>query len=216
MFLRRGIGNLLIGSEFDDQRTVPDYNGIRHYYGVYDQTIDFDMRMEDWFAERVPGMRQWSAVRPISGLIVQRILVNEYPELARIQRSCHSCHFHGDEILPCGKCSKCLGVMLFLRANNFDPALMKFQQKSIFEFEKNLLKTGLRLDPDEYEHSRYLSKLESKGLAGKVHEHVESIHLHEATRLEMIPDAFREQLMRIIEKHTSGQTELIGDEWKQA
>ncbi len=208
VFIQRGIGNLLIGSEFDDQRTVPEFNGIRHYYGVYDQTADFDQRMEQWYASRIPGMRQWSAVRPVSGLIVERILVKRYPDLAANQRSCHSCHFEGDEIVPCGKCTKCLGVMLFLRANGFDPGKMNFRQASILDLGKNLVKTPLRLDPDEYQHSLFLA-----GLDGQENSHAESVHICEATDISLIPDQFRGSLMKIIEEHTNGTTELRDGQW---
>lgn len=112
IFFSQKIGNLLIGSEFDDPRISPFYKGIKHYYGVYDQTQDFDLRMEKWYEKRMLGMRQWSAVRPVSGLIVERILTKRYPEIAKFQRSCHSCHFQGRDIVPCGDCSKCLGIQL--------------------------------------------------------------------------------------------------------
>ena len=51
IFASKKIGNLLIGSEFDDPRLSPFYKGIKHYYGVYDQTQDFDLRMEEWYRE---------------------------------------------------------------------------------------------------------------------------------------------------------------------
>jgi len=65
IFAKRRIGNILIGSEFDDSRMSSYFAGIRHFFGVYDQTQDFDVRMEQWFSKRMPGMRQWSAV-PVS------------------------------------------------------------------------------------------------------------------------------------------------------
>ncbi len=55
IFARKKIGNLLIGSEFDDPLVSPFFKGIRHYFGVYDQTQDFDLRMEQWYMKRLPG-----------------------------------------------------------------------------------------------------------------------------------------------------------------
>src|SRR4030042_5652489 len=83
IFARRKIGNLLIGSELDDPRALPLFKKIKHYFGVYDQTQDFDLRMEQWYMKRLPGMRQWGAVRPIFGMIVDRVLSKRYPELAK-------------------------------------------------------------------------------------------------------------------------------------
>ena len=53
IFAAQKISNLLIGSEFDDPRLAPIYR-IKHYFGVYDQTQDYDLRMEQWYQKRMP------------------------------------------------------------------------------------------------------------------------------------------------------------------
>ena len=212
VFVHRKIGNLLIGSELDDPRASPVFKGIKHYFGVYDQTQDFDLRMEQWYTKRLPGMRQWSTVRSISGMIVERVLTNRYPELARIQRSCHSCHFEKGKIVPCGHCSKCQGVLLFLLANKVDPLIMEYRKEDVIALPKRLAKGELRLDEDEREHSLFLSKL--PGLAGKEYSHIETIHLNKPTSdIELIPTLFRVPLLKIIEKYTKGFTNLEGGSW---
>jgi hypothetical protein len=214
VFASRKIGNLLIGSEFDDPRLSPLYRGIKHYYGVYDQTQDFDLRMEQWYQKRMPGMHQWSAVRLVSGLIVERILTSRYPSLARFQRSCHSCHIEKDAIVPCGKCSKCLGVMLFLRANNVDPSTMGYSREDVSAFPSRLAKGGLRLDEDEREHATFLASKFGPGLKGGEHAHVETIHLHKATGdLALVPARFRAALLKIMGEYTKGYTALEKDTW---
>jgi hypothetical protein len=213
IFARRKIGNLLIGSELDDPRVLPYFKGIRHYFGVYDQTQDFDLRMEQWFAKRMPGMRQWSGVRSVSGLIVERILTRRYPELARFQRSCHSCRFDSDNLIPCGKCSKCQGVLLFLLANNVDPSIMGYRKEDIEALPARIALGALRLDEDERDHSLYLAKL-SPNLKGKEHVHVETMHLYKPTSdLELMPARFRFPLLKILTKYTKGFTTLKEGSW---
>jgi hypothetical protein len=213
IFKRKKIGNLLIGSELDDPRTSPLFKGIKHYFGVYDQTQDFDLRMEQWYRKRLPGMRQWSAVRSISGLIVERVLTSRYPELARVQRSCHSCRFEKGKIVPCGQCSKCQGVLLFLLANQVDPSIMKYREEDILALPERLSKGALRLDEDEREHSLFLSKL--PGFVGKEYCHVETIHLNKSTSdIELIPARFRTPLLKILVEYTKGFTKLESDSWK--
>jgi hypothetical protein len=213
IFARRKIGNLLIGSELDDPRVLPYFKGIRHYFGVYDQTQDFDLRMEQWFAKRMLGMRQWSAVRSVSGMIVERILTSRYPEIARFQRSCHSCRFDSDGLLPCGKCSKCQGVLLFLLANNVDPSIMGYLKEDIEALPARIAMGALRLDEDDRDHSLYLAKL-SPNLKGKEHEHVETIHLYKPTSdLELVPARFRFPLLKILTKYTQGFTTLKESSW---
>lgn len=214
IFASNKIGNLLIGSEFDDPRVSPFYKRIKHYYGVYDQTQDFDLRMEKWYEKRMPGMRQWSAIRPLSGLIVERILTSRYAELSKFQRSCHSCHFQGKDIVPCGDCSKCLGVQLFLRANNVDPAIMGYRKKDIGLFSNRLARGGLRLDEDEREHAAFLSSNYDHTIKGKEHSHVETIHLNRSTGdLKFVPKRYRASILKIIKHYTKGFTRLKNDVW---
>lgn len=214
LFINHHIGNLLIGSEFDDQRDRPVYKGIPHYYGVYDQHQDFDDVMNQWYTKRIPSMVQWSALRSISGLIVQRILVKRYPHLAQLQRSCHSCHSINDSIIPCGHCSKCLGVMLFLAANKLDPKMMNFQEKDIACFTKRLKTAKLRLDEDEKNHSLYLSDIHMDNQNPQATQHVEMIHGERVLcNPYKIPERFRSSLYQLLEKDTIGYCILQDNTW---
>lgn len=211
IFVDKKIGNLLIGSEFDDLRSTPEYLGIRHYYGIYDQHQDYDILMNKWYAKRIPSLTQWSAVRNISGLIVEKILVKRYPDLAKYQRSCHSCHFEKNQIIPCGKCSKCIGVLLFLIANKANPKIMKFKNENIESFLKNVDPLKLRLDQDEKNHSFYLI---GDNLNYKPVNHVEKIHINKTTcNPDIIPKYFRSKLIKIIQKYTNGYCILKKEEW---
>lgn len=210
VFAERRIGNLLIGSEFDDPRGDWTFEGIRHYFGIYDQHQDFDVRMESWYSERMPGMRQWSAVRPISGLVVERILTARYPEAAANQRSCHSCHFESGRIVPCGRCTKCLGIMLFLAANGRDPTRMGYGKADAKAFPARLAATRLRLDPDELEHSKSLA-----GLGGEPRPHAEGMHFYPATSDPgKVPERFRAGIEGIIGRYAKGTWVLDGGQWK--
>jgi hypothetical protein len=213
IFAKRGIGNILIGSEFDDPRMSPYFGGIRHFFGVYDQTQDFDVRMEQWFSKRIPGMRQWSAVRSISGLIVERILTSRYPELARVQRSCHSCRFAHGALLPCGKCSKCQGVLLFLLANNVEPSIMGYSAEDVAALPARIAEGNLRLDEDEKEYALFLSGL-SPNLKNPETRHVETIHVNKPTSdLQLLPARFRSPILEILANYTKGFSTLKGASW---
>ena len=215
IFVDWKIGNLLIGSEFDDLKVRPIYRGIVHYFGVYDQHQDFDVRMKEWYDTRVPGLNQWSAVRSISGLVVERILMKRYPHLARVQRSCHSCHLEAGEVIPCGKCSKCLGILLFLLANKADPKIINYQEKAIKSFTTNVASSGLRLDQDEKDQSFYLFYDGASNQGVRPVDHVEKIHVNETTcNPTMIPLQFRESLMTIIEQYAKGYCTLDRGVWK--
>jgi hypothetical protein len=214
IFADNEIGNLLIGSEFDDLRNSPKYCGIKHYYGIYDQHQDYDIVMNKWYSKRIPGMIQWSAVRNISGLIVERTLVKRYLDLAEYQRSCHSCHFEKNAIISCGKCSKCMGVLLFLLANNADPKIMNFKEEDIQSFTERVKFSNLRLDQDEKDQSFYL--LGRKDIFPNINpvNHVEKIHINHATcEPQYMPEQFRDELLKIIENYTTGYCILKDGKW---
>ncbi len=214
IFIEEGIGNLLLGSEFDDLRYEISYKGIQHYFGVYDQHQDYDVRMNQWYKKRIPGLYQWSALRNISGLVDQNILVRRYPALAKLQRSCHSCHINHDVVYPCGTCSKCLGVLLYLLANDLDPALMKYRRKDIDYFYAHVGASSLKLDKDEKDQSFFL--LKRKGNVPKVQcvDHVQKIHVHPSTcDPGLYPKQFRGRLLKILERYTTGYCILKNGEW---
>ena len=214
IFVDERIGNLLLGSEFDDLRYEIRYKGIQHYFGIYDQHQDYDIRMNQWYERRIPGLYQWSALRNISGLVDQNILVRRYPALAKLQRSCHSCHIKNGVVYPCGTCSKCLGILLYLLANDLDPALMKYQRKDIDYFYSNVGASSLKLDKDEKDQSFFL--LKQKGSVPKVQcvDHVQKIHIHESTcDPHLYPKQFRNSLLKIIEDYTTGYCALQNGEW---
>ena len=212
-----GIGNLLFGNEYDDPRGLSyEYGGIPHYYATYDQSQDFEKYMTRWFAERGLGIRQWSAVRPITGLIVERVLYNRYPELFKLQRSCHSVHREGEDYVPCGKCFKCNGILTFLLANGIDPTLINYKPEHVEGLAKRIKGGKIRLDRDELEHSLYLIKRRNFDfqLDGKPHWHVEMLHFDgRNSGFDAIPEEFREKVYRLLEPYTKGYVYLKGGRW---
>jgi hypothetical protein len=214
LFIDNQIGNLLLGSEFDDLRYETQYKGIKHYFGVYDQHQDYDVRMNEWYAKRLPGMFQWSALRNISGLVDQNILVKRYPSLAKQQRSCHSCHIKNKKIYPCGVCSKCVGIMLYLLANKIDPTLMNYQKKDIQNFYKTVGESSLKLDKDEKDQSFFLLKGKGSVPIVKCVNHVQQIHIHKPTCNPMLyPAQFRKGVLKILEQYTTGYCKLEKGNW---
>jgi hypothetical protein len=215
LFMKYRIGNLLLGSEFDDIRSPPIYQGIAHYFGIYDQHQDYDSLMNEWYKKRIPKLLQWSAVRNISGLIVERILVKRYPVLASYQRSCHSCHIKNKQIIPCGSCSKCLGVLLFLLANNDDPTLMKLPALDAGQYLKQATFESLHLDEDEKNHCLYLIQKNKDNPTYASADHVEQIHHHSSLcDLSNIPNHLRDKLLSILEQYSKGYCILDKDSWK--
>lgn len=217
LLLKYRVGNVMLGSEYDDPTCLSyELQGIRHYCATYDQSQEFDKYMTRWFELRGFKFRQWSAVRPLSGLVIERMLYHLEPELFKLQVSCHSAHKEGDEIVPCGTCSKCNGILLLLLANGIDPKLLKYKKEHVVTLPARLARGRIRLEKNEVEHAIYLAKKDYGFILGegKPHEHVEMVHFDELnSHFDNIPSEFREQLYEIFERFTRGYAVLCGGEW---
>ena len=212
------IGNVSLGNEYDDPMGLTyTFKGIRHYYGIYDQSQDFDKYMTKWFDERDFHIKQWSPIRPISGLIVEKILYNRYFDLFKLQTSCHSSHIENGEVVPCGKCSKCVGIMIFLLANGIDPTLLRYKKRDIKLLPDRINKQVYRLDKSELEHSLYLiNKRYNLNLRpARHHSYVEMIHFDPYnSHVDNIPfPDKKEKIFSILEKYTRGYAFFKNGKW---
>ncbi|MEM0158409.1 MAG: metal-binding protein [Thermoplasmataceae archaeon] len=209
------IGNIVLGDEFDDPREVSPYKGIGHYFGVYDQTADFNRYISQYFEKKGIGTRVWSSVYPISGFLVERILMKRYPDLFETQRSCHSCHISNGKILPCGTCSKCLGIQLFILGSGGDPERIGYRKVDPSTFEDMIRKGRVRLDPDEFEYPnrKFLGEQIPENLY-----HVSGIHIlpEEKESFSLIPQPFRNGIRDIISSESSGYFRLQSGAWVRA
>jgi hypothetical protein len=216
ILLKYKIGNVLLGSEYDDPRVEGVYQNIPHRFGIYDQSEEFDEYMTDYFFKKGFNIMQWSAVRPLYGLVVVRILSNRYPELFKLQRSCHSCHIENGEIVPCGECTKCLGVLSFVIANGKDPKIINYKDEHIQNFEKKINNTKLRLDDDEREQVFYILNKMGYHIKGTLNEHVEKLHFdNKNSKFTHIPEIYRDKLFKIYKEYTKGAVFLYSNEFKE-
>lgn len=218
LMVKLGAGNICFGNEFDDMASIPlDFKGIRHYYAIYDQTQDFERYMTSWFAGRGLGIKQWSPIRHISGLVVERVLARRYPRMLSLQMSCHSPLPRGGTLVPCGRCFKCTGIILFALANGIDPSLLRYDGSTYADLADRIVKHRYRLDEHELEHSVYLAN-RAWGLdlpRGAPHPHVESIHIdHVNATPDSIPyRGLRERIFTLLERYTTGYTLFRDGEW---
>ncbi len=203
------IGHILMGNELDDPAEEPPYRGIKHYYGVYDQSSDFQGRFSEYLMEKGFGITLWSALYNIYGSVVEDILVKRYPSLYKLQRSCHSCRYVEGDVYPCGKCSKCLGVRLFIAYAKGNPEEIHYPGSE--KLAEETRKERMKLDPDELQF--LLDGLES----GQYHEgtQVTGIHIlpNEKEPMEKIPASYRNSIMKIISYYTTGVWKLENGHW---
>lgn len=211
--MERGITSVVLGDEFDDPREVTDYKGIRHYYGVFDQTHDFNSMMSDYLSAKTGYFRVWSAVYPVSGSVVEKMLISRYGELFSLQRSCHSCRSREGEMVPCGRCSKCLGIEMFTLAAGGDPGAINYSRESVENLEAMVASERMRLDSDELNLMKI--KLGFSMADASLLKHVEGVHVlpDEDMPFEKVPVEFRDRISDLISVYAKGIYRLVDNQW---
>ena len=217
---KRGIGRLVIGDEFDTTNRI-SYKGITHYDGLYDQSRYFDNALTRYFHQKHWGISQFSILRPLSEVLIEKILTDRYQELQRHQVSCHAAHKDVDRVRPCGRCEKCRRIVGMLLALGGNPAHCGYSKDQIDRCLRDLSLKGIHQEREGIEH--LASLLFEKGLisvptlgsvgARERHEIMKLRFDPEKSPLENIPLDLRESLYRIYKAHADGAVKKHGRIW---
>ena len=152
---KKGIGNILIGDEYDT--TMPgSLKGISHYNGLYDQSKYFDNALSRYYKSKGWKILQFSILRSLSELLIMKILIKRYPELQSHQISCHSALELDGRIYPCGKCEKCRRVIGMLKALDEDPERCGYSQAKILQGLKALESHSIKQIGSDASHLYFL------------------------------------------------------------
>jgi len=216
----RGIGRLLIGDEFDTTARAT-HHGISHYGALFDQSRYFDEAMTRYFRSKGWNVCQFSVLRPLSELLVEKILVERFPDLLRHQTSCHAAHIEGGRVRPCGSCEKCRRIVGMLEALDADPALCGYSAEQVSRCLKELVERGVH---QEAAGSGQLAQmLVDRGLIPesapgfRPRRHPETLSLRfdtAASPVEGIPRDLRRGLYGMFLGHADGALIKSGRAWK--
>ncbi|WP_111706249.1 hypothetical protein [Lutibacter citreus] len=217
---KKGIGNILIGDEYDS--TVKgNLNGISHYSGLYDQSKYFDNTMTRYFKNKGWNIYQYSILRSLSELLIMKILTKRYPELQEHQVSCHAAHELNGKMYPCGKCEKCRRIIGMLKALDENPEKCGYNEKQIADGLKDLEKRSVKQIGSDAGHLYYLlfkkNLIEHNEFTSKVSkEHPEIMKLRfdkERSNLEDIPYHIRTPLFSILKQYSDGVVKRVNNRW---
>ncbi len=213
---QRGLGNLVIGDEYDSSERATTH-GIPHYAGLYDQSHYFDRALTRYFHAKGWNVRQFSILRPLSELLIQKVLVERYPGLQVHQVSCHAAHKEGERVYPCGKCEKCRRIVTMLTALGADPARCGYRPEKVDDVLRAFVQRGLHQESASVEHLTWL--LSQQGLvdvAPPARPRPEVLHLRFdriRSRLENLPRQLRRPLYSIYLEHAEGALLRRGRSW---
>ncbi len=213
---KRRIGRLLIGDEHDTTVRAK-HEGIPHYEGLFDQSRVFDEEMSRYFGGKAWGLSQFSLLRPLSELLIEKVLAERYPDLQQHQLSCHAAHVRDGRVHPCGRCEKCRRIISMLKAIGQDPTRSGYSESQVTEVLGRLGEGGLHQEPADVEHLFFL--LSERGIplpAEKARPHPEVTALkYDSLRSapDGVPQDLREPLVRILLEHASGALIRKSSRW---
>jgi creatinine amidohydrolase/Fe(II)-dependent formamide hydrolase-like protein len=217
---KRGIGRLLIGDEFDTSVRKTSF-GILHYDGLYDQSIYFDQTVTRFFMRKGWTISQFSILRPLSELLIEKILALRYPELQQYQTSCHATHKEEDRIYPCGKCEKCRRIVSMLLALDVDPARCGYRASQVESALAGFIKKGVSQESSGVRQLGYM--LLQKGLFVPSENQKKMFSAQpkvlnlrydpRVSPMSSIPIDLRIPLLQIFMQHADGAMRRIGKKW---
>ncbi|MBK9776810.1 MAG: creatininase family protein [bacterium] len=215
---KRGIGRLVIGDEFDTSLRAR-HQGIPHYDGLYDQSRWFDLAFSRYFQRKGWRVHQFSVLRNLSELLIEKILVERYPDLLRHQVSCHASHKEpaAGRVLPCGRCEKCRRIVGMLSALGADPAACGYEPTQVEPALGRFVSEGVHQESACSEHTTVL--LQQRGLLprdGRTRAHPEVLQVRidrERAPLTTVPRDLRGPLLRLCLEHAAGAVRRHGRLW---
>jgi creatinine amidohydrolase/Fe(II)-dependent formamide hydrolase-like protein len=216
----RNIGRLLIGDEYDTT-VCANHNGVEHYNGLFDQSRYFDDALSRYFLQKGWFISQFSVLRPLSELLIQKILAVRYPHLQENQISCHAAHQEKERIKPCGKCEKCRRIVGMLSAIGVDPRQCGYSDSKIQNCLENIARKGISQEQAGFH--QLMTMLLQRGLIEpddlnehhfKAHPEILNLRFHSAiSPVNSIPVNLRKPLYRICLEHADGAVRYHENRW---
>ncbi|KPK68126.1 MAG: creatininase, partial [Acidithiobacillales bacterium SM23_46] len=217
---KRGIGRAVIGDEFDTTDRC-FHKDIPHYNGLFDQSRYFDDALTRYYVQKGWHLSQFSLLRPMSELLIEKTLAERYPDLLRLQMSCHATHKADGAVRPCGRCEKCRRIVGMLKAIGADPAACGYDPEQIDNCLHTLAEKGVHQETDGAEHLAYL--LRESGLLERpaigTHPAKERSHIMkmrfdpQRSPVESIPGDLRRTVHTMLLEHANGAVRRNGRVW---
>jgi creatinine amidohydrolase/Fe(II)-dependent formamide hydrolase-like protein/7-cyano-7-deazaguanine synthase in queuosine biosynthesis len=217
---KRGIGRLLIGDEYDTTNRT-SFNGITHYDGLYDQSRYFDEALSRYYMQKGWAISQFSVVRPLSEMLIEKVLVQRYPHLQEHQISCHATHRENERMHPCGRCEKCRRIVGMLKAIDADPKRCGYTDLQIESCLKDLATKEVHQEISGSEQLNFM--LSQKGLIRLPEERKKLAREHpvilklrfnqEKSPVDGIPVDLRQPLYRMLLQHAKGAVHREERKW---
>jgi hypothetical protein len=217
---KKGIGNILIGDEYDTS-LKGNLGGISHYHGLYDQSKYFDNALTRYFLKKGWHIYQYSILRSVSELLIMKILIKRYPDLQKQQISCHAAHEVDGRMYPCGKCEKCRRIIGMVKTLDENPERCGYTKEQISHGLQTLAAKSIKQISSDAGHLYHLmlnkNLIDQNEFTTKIaRAHPEIMKLRfdqERSNLEDMPMHIRKPLFDIFNQYADGAVKRINQQW---
>jgi hypothetical protein len=216
---KRGLGRIVVGDEYDTTLHAV-HEGIPHYDGLFDQSRHFDAALTRYFQGKSWELEQFSLLRCLSEILIEKILAQRYPRLLAQQVSCHAALQAEDgRVRPCGRCEKCRRIIGMLTALGIDSRQLGYRPEQV---ERALMQLHLGAVHQEAAGARHmLWLLTQRGLIKQnrsVRPAPEVMNLRfDAARspIGLVPADLRNRLFSLYLQHAQGALCREGGRWRE-
>lgn len=218
--LKLKAGNIIIGNEYDTSMKT-NYKGITHYQGLYDQSRYFDNAMTRYYIKKGWNTFQFSILRSLSEMLIQKILSHRYPDLQKNQVSCHAAHIREGRAYPCGKCEKCRRIIALLSALGIPAQQCGYTGEQIERAMVSLERKGVKQLETDAAHLFYVLKqkklIDEQAPVARLarsHPHVMKLRIDkERSKLNDMPLQMMAKLIPIYLKYADGAVRRKEKQW---
>jgi hypothetical protein len=218
--LKRKTKNILVGNEYDSTQRF-NYHGISHYNSLYDQSRYFDNALTRFYHRKGWDINQYSILRSLSEMLILKVLVKRYPDLQKLQVSCHAAHKQNDVMKPCGNCEKCRRIVGMLRSLNEDPGRCGYEPDQITRCLHKLESKSVKQIGSDARHLYHLlismkliaDNKDTRRMAGRHPEIMQLRFDNERSMLRDIPLYIRKDLFNILSDYADGAVLMKDRKW---
>lgn len=211
---KQKIGRLIIGDEYDTTlRRV--LNGITHYDGLFDQSRFFDNVISRYFMSKGWAVAQFSILRPLSEMLILKILAERYPDLQKNQVSCHAASIVNERVYPCGKCEKCRRIIGMLTALKINPEYCGYNQTQIRHGIDSLSAKGIHQEAEGYQQLMFMLNI-NPDVKYKEYPEILQVRIDsQKSPIQSLPQDLRKPLLNIFKKYARGVVIKTGNKWNE-
>ncbi len=215
-----GAGNVIVGNEYDTTIKT-SFAGITHYQALYDQSRYFDNALTRYYTKKGWSTYQFSILRSLSEILIQKILAKRYPQLQSLQVSCHAASMKENRSYPCGKCEKCRRIVSMLSVLDESASTCGYTTRQISEAISKTGSSGVKQIGSDAQHLYFMMvqrnlipKNAANASLSREHPYILKMRFDNTrSALNDIPIELYKQLIPIYLENTGGAVKRNKKQW---